>query len=42
MNKSELIEYVSNETGFTKSDSETALNAVLSGIMKGVKNKPPL
>jgi DNA-binding protein HU-beta len=37
MNKSELIESVAKDTGMTKADSGRALEAVLSGIMKGVK-----
>ncbi len=37
MNKSELVEAIAKETEFTKADSERALNATLSAIMKGVK-----
>ncbi|MCF7862024.1 HU family DNA-binding protein [Candidatus Woesearchaeota archaeon] len=40
MNKSELVEHVAKQTGMTKADSEKALNAVLSGVMKGVKKDP--
>jgi len=37
MNKAELVEFVSNKTGFTKTDSEAALNAVLKGVKAGLK-----
>lgn len=37
MNKSDLIESIAKDTGMTKADSGRALEAVLSGIMKGVK-----
>ena len=32
MNKSQLIEVVSRETGFKKKDAEVAVNAVLSAV----------
>lgn len=37
MNKSELIEEVAKKVGLTKADAGRALEAVLGGIMKGVK-----
>jgi|FLOH01.1.fsa_nt_gi DNA-binding protein HU-beta len=39
MNKAELVEAVANETGFTKTDTESALNAVLKHIAKGAKKE---
>lgn len=32
MNKAELISVVAEKTGFTKKDSETAVNAIISSI----------
>ncbi len=40
MNKSELIEAIAKTTEFTKKDSEAALNATLSAMMKAVKKEP--
>ena len=39
MNKAELVEAVAGETGFTKADSERALEAVMKGIMKGARKE---
>ncbi len=39
MNKAELVESVAKDTGLTKADAEKALNAVMAGIMKGVKKE---
>ncbi len=39
MNKAQLIEAVSKKTGFTKTDAEASLNAVLSSVMKAVKKE---
>lgn len=40
MNKGELVEAIAKATGLTKTDSEGALNATLSAIMKGAKKSP--
>ena len=32
MNKAELVAKVADKTGFTKKDSETAINAVLTSV----------
>lgn len=40
MNKAELVEAIAKETGFTKTDSEAALNATIGAITKGVKKDP--
>ena len=37
MNKSELVEAVAKETGFSKADAERALVSVLKNIYKGAK-----
>jgi DNA-binding protein HU-beta len=39
VNKAELVEAIAKDTGLTKTDSESALNAVLSNIRKGVKKE---
>lgn len=36
MNKTDLIQLVADKIGFTKKDSEKAVNAVLEGIMETV------
>jgi DNA-binding protein HU-beta len=38
MNKSQLIDQIATSTGFTKANSEIALNAVLAGIETGLTN----
>jgi DNA-binding protein HU-beta len=40
MNKAELVEFVAKETDLSKAGAEKALNAVLAGVMKGVKKDP--
>ena len=37
MTKTDLVNYIAEETGFTKADSAKALDAVMSGITKGLK-----
>ena len=37
MSKSDLVNYIAEETGFTKADSARALEAVMGGIVKGLK-----
>jgi DNA-binding protein HU-beta len=39
MNKSELVEAIASDTGFTKADSERALEATMKAIMKGVRKE---
>ncbi len=39
MNKGQLVESVAKITGFSKSDSEAALKAVLSSVMVAVKKE---
>ena len=38
MNKAELVSYVAEQTGAYKKDAKSAVNAVLAGIEKGMKN----
>lgn len=38
MNKSELIEYVAKTTGVSKTQAEEVINAVGTGIVKGIKS----
>lgn len=40
MNKAELVDAIANETGLTKSDSESALNAFMKSVVRGVKKSP--
>ncbi|MCF7866393.1 HU family DNA-binding protein [Candidatus Woesearchaeota archaeon] len=40
MNKAELVEAVAKKTGFTKADSERALDATLESVYKGAKKSP--
>ena len=37
MSKTDLVNYVAEETGLTKADATRALDAVMSGITKGLK-----
>lgn len=37
MGKTDLINYIAEETGLTKADSSRALEAMMSGIIKGLK-----
>ena len=40
MTKAELVEFMAEEAGLTKADSERALNAFMKGVTKGlVKDK---
>lgn len=39
MSKTELVNYVAEETGFTKADAARALEAVISGVTKGLKKE---
>lgn len=39
MNKSDMINHISNQAGLTKADSEKALNAFLSGVTTALKKK---
>ena len=40
MNKAELVETISKETGLTKVDAEGALEAFMKTIIKGAKKDP--
>jgi DNA-binding protein HU-beta len=37
MTKTDLVNCIAEETGFTKADSARALEAVMNGIIKGLK-----
>lgn len=37
MTKSLLVDYIAEETGLTKADSARALEAMMSGVVKGLK-----
>ena len=37
MTKANLIDYIAEETGLTKADSARALEAMMNGIVKGLK-----
>jgi DNA-binding protein HU-beta len=39
MNKSDLIDFVKDQAGFSKTDSEKAVNAVFEGIASALKQK---
>ena len=39
MSKTDLVNYVAEETGLTKADAARALDAVMSGITKGLKKE---
>lgn len=40
MNKSELINAIAKDTGFSKADSERALDSVLKNVRWGAKSNP--
>jgi DNA-binding protein HU-beta len=37
MNKTDLVNYIAEETGLTKADATRALDAMMSGVIKGLK-----
>ena len=37
MSKTDLVNFIAEETGLTKADSSRALEAMMSGIVKGLK-----
>ena len=39
MTKQNLVNYMAEETGMTKADATRALDAVLNGIVKGLKEE---
>lgn len=39
MSKTDLVNYVVEETGLTKADATRALDAIMSGITKGLKEE---
>ena len=39
MTKQNLVNYIAEETGLTKADATRALDAVLNGIVKGLKDE---
>lgn len=39
MKKTDLVNYIAEETGLTKADAARALDAVMSGIVKGLKEE---
>ena len=39
MTKQDLVNYIAEETGFTKADATRALDAVLGGIVEGLKKE---
>ncbi|MDD3187620.1 MAG: HU family DNA-binding protein [Bacilli bacterium] len=39
MNKTDLVSYIAEETGLTKVDSAKALEAMMSGVIKGLKKE---
>ena len=39
MSKTDLVNYIAEETGLTKADATRALEAVVSGITKGLKEE---
>ncbi len=39
MTKQNLVNYIAEETGLTKADATRALDAVLSGIVEGLKKE---
>lgn len=38
MSKTELVSYIAEETGLTKADATRALDAMMSGVVKGLKD----
>lgn len=39
MTKTDLVNYIAEETGFTKADAARALEAVIEGVTAGLKNE---
>jgi nucleoid DNA-binding protein len=39
MTKTDLVNYIAEETGLTKADATRALDAVMSGVIKGLKDE---
>ena len=39
MTKTLLVDYIAEETGLTKADSARALEAMMSGVVKGLKEE---
>lgn len=39
MSKTDLVNFIAEETGLTKADSSRALEAVMNGIIKGLKEE---
>ena len=39
MSKTDLVNYIAEETGLTKADATRALDAVIGGITKGLKEE---
>lgn len=39
MSKTDLVNFVAEETGLTKADSSRALEAMMSGVVKGLKEE---
>ena len=37
MSKTDLVNYIAEETGLTKADSSRALEAMMGGVVKGLK-----
>ena len=39
MSKTDLVNYMAEETGLTKADATRALDAMMSGVIKGLKKE---
>ena len=39
MSKTDLVNFIAEETGLTKADSARALEAVMNGVIKGLKEE---
>ena len=39
MSKTDLVNFIAEETGLTKADSSRALEAVMNGVIKGLKEE---
>ena len=39
MTKTDLVNYIAEETGLTKADSSRALEAMMNGVIKGLKKE---
>ena len=39
MTKTDLVNFIAEETGLTKADSARAVDAMLSGVIKGLKEE---